>query len=92
MAESKFDFYENVKVVTKDPSLEKINGRKSVILGKTLTEDGEWYYAIGISGENGWCAMEYDLISLGTFSNKEEFYSGESVKVHVNEDGEGFLK
>jgi hypothetical protein len=36
--------------------------------------------------------QEYELDSTGEFANKEDFYSGESIKVIVSPDGKGELK
>src|SRR3990167_1407905 len=92
---NKFDFYEVVIIASTKPNLHKINGTKGVILGMAQNEKtGRWGYAISMYTDNGlcWHIMEEDLISTGEKAKKEDFYTGESVKIRVDlETGEGRL-
>jgi hypothetical protein len=98
--ESKFDFFERVKILSplihkeKQPNLEGLVG---IIFGKAQNDDGNWCYRlkIGIDKE-AYYFQEHELESLGTFAKREDYYSGDTIKVTVvpNKKGEliGMLK
>ncbi|ETX06705.1 Imm31 family immunity protein [Candidatus Entotheonella palauensis] len=90
---AKFQFYEVVKVVSAKPELSEISGLTGVIMGMSENEDGHFGYAVSIFDvDEGWCAMEEDLISMGTYMRREDFYDGSSVRVRVDpETGEGHI-
>ncbi len=90
MSKPKFDFYEVVKVISKDKN--KIFGNEAVVLAKGQNDQGEWGYTISVQDDCAWDVEEHQIESLGRFKKKEDLFTGKSVKVHVNEDGEGYLK
>ena len=49
--ESRFDWYEKVRVVSARPAMASINGELGAILGKTETDDGRWLYGVHIYAE-----------------------------------------
>lgn len=94
MSKNKFDFYEVVKVVSNKPNLQEINGKEGTIIGMSKNEQtGNWGYAVTIhESEDGWDILECDLRSTGKKRKREEFYTGETVKVRVDpETGESIL-
>ena len=89
---NKFKFYEIVKVVSTNPELSEINGKIGTILGMS-ENDGLWIYSVSFEDlESGWCADEVVLVSTHRFAKREDFYTGESVKVLVSPDGKGRFK
>ncbi len=90
MKNSKFDFYEVVKVTAKE--LTKIFGREAVVLAKSQNDDGKWGYGISVEQLGGWDVDEDQIESLGRFVKREDIYTGESVKVCVDKNGKGCLK
>lgn len=90
---SKFDYYEVVKVNSEQPSLSEINGLEGAVLGFVQDDNGLYWYAVEIfaSGEC-WDVQEDGLRTTGKVMKREDFYTGESVTVSVNQDGEGELK
>ncbi len=95
--ESKFDFFERVTIYPKNPYMlnkkKKFTNSVGTVLAKGLEIDGEWAYDVSIDEDDGkiWGFKENELESLGTFAKCEDFYSGESVKVGVTKDGEGYI-
>jgi hypothetical protein len=91
MKEAKFDFYEKVIVESTNPNLQEINGELCTVMGRVFwDEQDKWLYAIHpYSRGEGWDVEEEDLISTGEFDKHENFYSGESIRVKVNENGDG---
>lgn len=83
--EKPLDFY--VEVKTKE-------GAIGVILGRAQHDDGTWGYSVLIHGDDHSC---YDLhhSSLeptGKQFQRSDFYSGKSITVVVDEDGNGTIK
>ncbi len=91
MKNAKFDFYEKVIINSENPNLKKINGELCAVIGKVFwTEKNKWLYSIHLyNSDEGWDVSEEDLVSTGEFDKRESFYSGESIRVKVNEKGEG---
>ena len=87
---NKFAFYEIVKVVSTDPNLLEVNGKIGTITGMA-EKDGLWFYGVNIEDE-GWCFDEIDLVSTHRFGKREDFFTGESLKVLVSPDGKGRFK
>ena len=87
---AKFNFYEKVLVSSEDKNLAEINGELGAIIGRVQNDDGVWIYGVQIyrDGE-GWDIYEKDLESTGEFASEESFYSGDSIKVKVNDSDEG---
>lgn len=89
---SKYNYYEEVIVKTNKKHLAKYNGRKAVITGKSNDEEDPtiWAYSVAISGEEeSFFVFEEDLYPTGNFAKKEDFYTGERVRVKVSQAGEG---
>jgi hypothetical protein len=83
----RFDFFERVRVVTRDPTKAAIDGLLGAILGKVQNEDGSWCYGVFIYDLNRvWYCSEAELVSTGEFDARDTFYSGESIR--VNQRGE----
>ncbi len=88
---SKFDFYEIVKVTTSD--FDNLSAVKGFIGGKSQNEEGEWHYSVFlIDKQEECCFNEHELESTREFAKKEDFYTGESIKVIVHPDGKSELK
>ena len=82
-----FDFYERVRVVSRDPAKGAINGRLGAVLGKAEDESGSWWYGVFVYElDRVWYCSEDELTSTGEFDRRESFYSGESIR--VSQDGE----
>tara|TARA_R110002110_G_scaffold415856_1_gene658399 strand:- start:42656 stop:42925 length:270 start_codon:yes stop_codon:yes gene_type:complete len=79
---AKFEFYERVKIITKNPSLSKLNGAHGTIVGKSEYGDSQWYYGVSVDlDDEGWCFEEHELESLGEFAKESDYKTGESIKV-----------
>ena len=97
MQKCKFEFYDIVFVDSNKQNLQKINGKKGVIRGKSQSEEDPkiFAYAVDIldqSGktESGWFIFEEDLKSTNKKANPKYFMTEETIKVRVNpETGEG---
>ena len=90
---NKFNFYEVVKVITNLDKLKEINGSLGVILGMSQNElTDEWIYGVSIDKDEGlvWSIKEKYLQSTGEKRSREDFYSGETIRVQVDpKTGEG---
>lgn len=91
MSESKFDFYEVVRVSSKKGNLKQIYNQKAVIRGKAREEGRDWYYTIALK-ETGrcWCATESALESTGEFEMPDD-KPRESIRVGVTKEGVGYV-
>lgn len=89
--ESKFDFYENVIIKCCEKKYQYLNGKKGSVLGKSADDKKNWYYFVSIENGESFSFKEEELESLGTFAKREDFYSGESIRVGVNKKGEGYI-
>jgi len=86
----KFDFYQEVLVISASPEKSGQIGRIGVILGRTETEDQcSWYYAVQFAGDDGWCFFECELEATGRAFSKEDFFDGSTVRVRVDDCGRG---
>ncbi|MBA4188125.1 MAG: hypothetical protein C0467_08910 [Planctomycetaceae bacterium] len=82
MGESRFGWYEKVRVNTADPKKAPIHGELGAILGKTQSDDGSWSYGVFIYNVSRvWSCCEGELVDTGEFDVRESFYTGESVRV-----------
>ena len=82
MATSRFDFYERVRIATTDSAKSIINGESGAVLGKACGEDGQWTYAVLIySLGRIWSCWEYELVTTGEFDRRENFETGQSIRV-----------
>lgn len=90
---NKFDFYEVVKINSKNSALGKINGKEGVVLGMAQ-DDGNWSYAVSVENK-GWSTLEEDLLPTGKFAKRSDFYSDDEtsrIKVVVDKNGKGRIK
>jgi hypothetical protein len=87
---AKFDFYEVVRVIGGGTEYAEIWGKEGAVLGKAEGEapDRSWGYAVSIDGIC-WDIPEEWLESAGRKMLREDFYSRESIRVRVPEDGRG---
>jgi hypothetical protein len=84
---SKFNFYEVVKVVSTVPALQTISGLEGTVLGMSANEQGSWGYAVYIPNqEETWDVMETELQTTGVFQTPADFYDGSSLQLRVTEE------
>jgi hypothetical protein len=82
MAESRFDWYERVRVTTAGPVRAASVGKLGAVLGKARGDGGRWSYAVFVYDDQVvWSCWEDELVATGEFDRRESFYSGESVRV-----------
>ena len=91
---NKFTSYEIVRIINPSKkykeNLKYLNG---FINGMSINRNGIYYYSVFLfNKKEGYCFEEHELESTGEFVKKEDYYSGESVKVIVHPDGRGELK
>ena len=90
--ESKFNFFERVKIYPKSKNAAHLYDTSGTVLGKAQNEDKSWGYAVSCDKDtDGWDFSENELESLGTFAKREDYYSGESIRVGVTKEGEGYI-
>jgi hypothetical protein len=89
----KFDFYEEVRILSGDPKVARLVGQVGVVLGRTETEDRQtWCYAVQLTNERaGYCFFESELETTGNHFLREDFYDGTSVRVLVDNRGRGTI-
>lgn len=95
--ESKFNFFERVKIVGKDfknKQKNKFFNSFGTVLAFGLEYDGIYGYDVSLDKDNGyvWGFREDELESLGIFIKPEDHFVGESIKVGVTKDGKGYIK
>ena len=90
-SDPKFAFYEKMAVRTNDLGKLRLNGQLGAVLGITEMEDKlSWYYAVWIYAERKtWCFFEDELVATGEHAKREDFFTGESCRVAVDERGRG---
>ncbi len=91
---NKFTSYEIVRIINPSKkykeNLKYLNG---FISAMSINRHGVYYYGVFLfNKQEGYCFEEHELESTGQFVKKEDYYSGESVKVIVHPDGRGELK
>ena len=81
----RFGFYEIVEVRdtvgTRDQG---IAGKMGAVLGiaKPDTADGTITYAVQLKGSSDACSVdERDLVGTGQFAGRDEYYTGDSIRV-----------
>ncbi|WP_311568326.1 Imm31 family immunity protein [Photobacterium arenosum] len=90
---AKFSFYEVVKIKTNRSEISEANGLECAIFGMAENDEGIYWYSVSsLTDDFSWDLCEDELISTGRVMKREDFYTGESVTVSVNQDGEGELK
>ena len=91
---NKFKSYEIVRIVNPSKwhkeNLKYLNG---FIGGMGINKHGIYGYDVFLfNKQEVYCFEEHELESTGEFAKKEDFYSGQSIKVIVHPDGKGELK
>jgi hypothetical protein len=82
MADSRFDWYERVRVASADPAKAAISGQLGAVVGKAQDEDGRWSYGVFVyERRRVWSCREDELVSAGEFDRRESFFGGESIRV-----------
>ena len=91
---AKFDFFEVIKISSRDKALFEVNGLEGAILGMVVNDVGSWIYSVQIfSLEENYDISERDLLPNGKMMSEQDFYDGDSVAVLVDSiSGEGDLK
>lgn len=65
MLKSKFNFNENVKIISNRLNLTDVNNEKGIVDGMVMTKRG-WYYSISILATGiSWCVYEDELVLIG---------------------------
>ena len=90
----KFNCFEIVKIVNPATRHKKLQYLKGVVTAMSQDRNGMWGYSVNLlQKQYASCdCEEYELESTEEFAKKEDFYSGESIKVIVYPDGRGELK
>lgn len=93
--ESKFDFFERVQIInplTDKKKRANLKNALGTVLAKAQDDNGKWFYGVSIDNEvSSWNCEEAELESLGIFAKREDYYSGESIRVGVTKEGEGYI-
>lgn len=93
---NKFTIYEIVRIVNPSKKHKNFEYLKGFVTGMATDRNGMWSYGIDfLQNQFGWhdcICEEHELESTGEFVKKEDYYSGESIKVIVHPDGRGELK
>ena len=88
----KFEFYEKVRIISTTPRAKEVFGEIAAVLGRAANEQGRYYYAVFVYRDQiCWEFKEEELEATGEFDTRDSFYSGESVRVKVDEKGRGRL-
>ncbi len=87
----KFKFYEKVKIISTAPKAKKVYGELAAVLGHALDERNNWSYSVYIYRDGiCWGFGEEELEPIGEFDKRESFFTGETIKVRVDEQGKGY--
>lgn len=91
MPSPKFQFYEIVRVVSRNDELTEIQGQRGAILGMSEDVDNTVRYGVFIfRDEICWNLDEDDLEAADECARREDFYDGTSIHVQVDEEGRGW--
>jgi hypothetical protein len=87
---AKYDFYEKVRVMSSAPSRAQINGELCAVLGQSYGADNKWHYTVHVYRLGlTWTVPEDELVATGEYDCRDTFYSGDSIRVRVDEHGHG---
>ena len=91
MITARFDFYDEVRVCSNDPTKAGINGELGAVLGKVEATDGtNWCYTVMLFSSNtSCCFFEDELESTGKRYKRDDFFSGDVIRVRVDGHGRG---
>ena len=87
---ARFADYEKVKVISADPAKINIHNEIGCIRGRSQDGEGNWHYGVFIyRDELVYGAEERELAATGEFDSEENHVSGITIRVKVDESGEG---
>ena len=90
--EPKYQFYERVRISSKDPELTEVDGELGAVLGKSQNQAGSWFYTVFVYRTSiCWVLPQGELERTGEFDRRETFFDGASLNVQVDEEGHGEL-
>ena len=94
MNKPKFDFFEVVRIATRDDKYIAINGQLATVVGRTPTVDqNSWIYAVSVESDaKTWSCFENQLEWTGVFRQREDCFDGSGVTVLVDPHGRGSIK
>jgi hypothetical protein len=70
-----FQFYEKVRVIGGTSRLSGIRGELGAILGRSISDDGRWVYAVLVYRDGiSWSCDETDLEPTGEHDVRSTFY------------------
>ena len=85
----RFDFYERVRIVGEDPSLDEVRGELGAVLGRADEGLGEPAYAVLVYATGlCWSVNESALEPTGEHDRRESFYDDTQPSLRVSPDGE----
>ena len=88
----KFEFYEKVRIISPSTQTAEVFGEIAAVLGRAANEEGKYFYTVFVYRDQiCWQFREEELEGTGEFDTRESFYSGESVRVNVDEKARGQL-
>jgi len=87
----RFKFYEEVRITPLKPEMSSVEGETGVIFGVS-EQEGSWSYAVFILRlSEVWGLDEAEIESTGVCYSREDFYSGESIRIGVDANGQSTL-
>lgn len=91
MVQSKYQFYEIVRVSRNCTRFEQLVGQEGAIMGMAQNEQGKWSYSVHLyEMDEGWHPLEDELELTGRMSSHEDHYDGSHITVVTTPDtGEG---
>lgn len=81
----KFSFYERVRIAAgnRTPLV-------GFVMGRCEDDEHNWHYSVQLEGKTtNTMFRESELESTGEVGSREDFYDGNSLRVRVNDSGEG---
>ncbi|QDU28019.1 hypothetical protein ETAA8_31110 [Anatilimnocola aggregata] len=80
-----FAFYEKVRVNSPNERNRSVNGELGAVLGRVEDEAGAWHYTVSLySTKVCWDFRESELLPTGEHAQREDFYSGSTIRVDGN--------
>lgn len=88
----KFGFYEKVRIISTVPQAKKVSGEIAAVLGRAWDKQSNWSYTVHVYRDGiCWSFGEEELEPTGEFDKRESFYTGEIVRIRVDEKGRGHI-
>ncbi len=83
-------FYAQVKIAETAP--DEVAGLTGIVMGRA-ERHGRWGYSVHVDGlDESYDLRHEDLTPTGIMFKRSDFYSGESITVIVDENGNGKIK